>query len=122
MSLIYPFIESHLKQRDTFEQVRDKLGFYALFCMGASLLASAVDVAIASSTLTGAHTSLIRSFPGPYSVSLELDALPGSYDVAANTEDWINFVAYFFFSASNQIGKRRASNERVALCAYLWLY
>ena len=66
----------------------------------------AVDITISSSTMLGAgpYTNLVRSYNVPYNVTVELSSVTGTYSVAANTEDWVNFEVLYFFSASGLSG------------------
>ena len=52
----------------------------------------------------GPYTNLVRSYNVPYSVTVELTAASGTYSVAENAEDWVNFEVLYFFSASGVSG------------------
>ena len=67
---------------------------------------AAVDITISSVTMLGAgpYTNLVRSYNVPYNVTVELTVVSGTYSVAENTEDWVNFELLYFFSAIDRNG------------------
>ena len=65
-----------------------------------------MDIVISSVTMLGAgpYTNLVRSYNVPYNVTVELTVVSGTYSVAENTEDWVNFELLYFFSAIDRNG------------------
>ena len=65
-----------------------------------------IDLALTSSTMIGAgpYTTLVRSYRGPYLVTLQLDIVPEDREIVQNTEYFVNFKVQYFFSANNVSG------------------
>ena len=65
-----------------------------------------MDLELTSSTMHGAggYSTLVRSYNVLYAVDLELDIVPGTYEIVENTEDFVNFQVQYFYSATDVTG------------------
>ena len=73
----------------------------------------------------GPYTNLVRSYNVPYNVTVALNVASGSYNVAENAEDWVNFELLYFFAATIQTGSfsvipRLPSATKTQLTATTW--
>ena len=73
-----------------------------VFCMFPLI---AVDLTVYNMTVTGEYDSFVRSYTRPYTVDLKLQASSQHYRIVENTDDWVNYEVWYFYSSTEQSGR-----------------